>query len=97
MKIKNVKIGLQLLVGLSIILIMVFFLGIVSYMQSNTIRIQTDTIYNHPLQVRKAIGRLQLRVAEVELDLRELTILESTDGAEDAEYHIVLSVLHAQK
>jgi len=62
MIIKNWKIKLQLLAGLSILLLFVIILGFVSYLQTNKIHRQTELMYEHPLQVRRAVGMLRADV-----------------------------------
>lgn len=58
MKIKNLKIGTQLIIGLSALLLFVITLGVISYFQTNKIHYQTDLLYTHPMQVRQAIGEI---------------------------------------
>jgi signal transduction histidine kinase/CheY-like chemotaxis protein/CHASE3 domain sensor protein len=59
MKIRDLKIGTQLFIGLSVLLFFVVALGVISYLQTNKIHDQTDLLYKHPLQVRTAIGEIR--------------------------------------
>ena len=58
MKIRDLKIGSQLLSGFAIILFLVSSIGIISYVQNTWIHEQSRLLYNHPLQVRRAVGAL---------------------------------------
>jgi CHASE3 domain sensor protein len=62
MRIINLKIGTQLIIGLSVLLSFVVALGVMSYYQTNKIHLQTDLMYTHPMQVRRAIDQLQTDV-----------------------------------
>ncbi|MFZ4724907.1 MAG: response regulator [Paludibacter sp.] len=76
MKFKDLKIGTQLMIGFCTILILVATLGIVSYIQANKIHQQTDTIYNHPLKVRRAIGALEADILKMRLSTRDLMLAD---------------------
>ncbi|MEI6853189.1 MAG: response regulator [Bacteroidota bacterium] len=74
MKIKNLKIGTQLKLGFSAMIFLVIILGSVSYYQSDRLHIQTEIIYNHPLQVRRAIGTLNMDILQIRLLMKELPL-----------------------
>ncbi len=65
MKIKDLKIGRQLTIGFSILLLLVMALGFVSHQQTNRIHRQTELIYNHPLKIRTAIGEIGVDVNQL--------------------------------
>ncbi|MFZ4401753.1 MAG: response regulator [Bacteroidales bacterium] len=77
MKIKNLKISTQLKIGLGIMLFLVFALGAVSYIQTNNIHQQTEKLYNHPLQVRRAIGSFRAEIISIHRDMKDLFLSES--------------------
>ncbi len=73
---KNLKIGTQLIFGFAALLLFVVILGIISYIQTDRIHQQTDTMYNHPLKVRRAIGHLQADIYAIHRDMKDLFISE---------------------
>ncbi len=79
MKIKNLKIGTQLKLGFSAMIFLVIILGSVSYYQSDRLHIQTEIIYNHPLQVRRAIGSLNMDILQSRLLMKELPLATSEE------------------
>ena len=80
MKIKDLNIGKQLLFGLSAMLIFVVILGIQSYIQSNRIQQQTETLYHHPFAVRSAVGELKADILSIHREVKDMII--SRDPAE---------------
>ncbi|MDP4238202.1 MAG: MCP four helix bundle domain-containing protein [Bacteroidota bacterium] len=62
MKIKNLSIGNQLIIGFAIMLAFVIVLGIVSNHQANKIHLQTEDIYHHPLQLRRTISNIKIDI-----------------------------------
>ena len=77
MKIRNWSIGTWLLSGFTIILSFVIVLGITAYSQTDRLSVQTQTMYNHPLVVRRALARLEFNVSEVRLEFRNLILAET--------------------
>jgi signal transduction histidine kinase/CheY-like chemotaxis protein len=84
MKIKDLKIGTQLKVGYAILLLFVVILGGTSYQMNNQIHQQTETIYNHPFQVRKAIGLLRADILTMRLGTRDLMLAKTEHEKQDA-------------
>ena len=72
MNLKNLKIGTQLRIGFAAMLFFVIVLGVVSYLQSGKIHLQTETMYNHPLLVRRAIGMLHSDILGIHRDMKDL-------------------------
>ncbi len=77
MKIKNLKIGTQVIIVLSAMLFFVLILGGVANYQSGKIREQAENIYNHPLQVQEAIGMLNTDILQIRLYMRGLTQIKN--------------------
>lgn len=84
MKLRNFKIGIQLLIGFLIILILVIALGLLSNQQSHEVHEQTQIIYEHPLQVRRAIGALNTDVQQMRLGTRDLMLASNEKEQHDA-------------
>ena len=88
MKIKDLKIGTQLIVGFSAMLLFVIALGFVSFRQSEQIHHQTELMYNHPLQVRSAIGLLENDILQMRLGTRDL-MLATNDQEKQAAIQLI--------
>ena len=84
MKLTNLKIGTQLKIGLAVLLFFVVVLGVISYRQNGQIHDQTETIYNHPLQVRKALGSLEANILRMRLGTRDLMLAKTDQEKQDA-------------
>jgi len=84
MNTKNIKIGTQLKIGFAVMLLFVIVLGIVAYQQTGKIHLETETIYNHPLKVRTAIGDLDFDILSMRLGTRDLMLASSNVEKEDA-------------
>jgi hypothetical protein len=74
MQVKHMKIGLQLLLGFSLVIACVLILAMVSFSQSNQLHHQTEILYNHPLVVRRAIGKLETDIATARMALLQMTL-----------------------
>ena len=55
----DVPIGTQLRFGLGVILLLVLVLGVLDWVQTDRVWLQTKTLYEHPLQVRLAVGQIE--------------------------------------
>ena len=82
MKIKAIKIGSQLKIGFGIILLLIVLLGVLSLRQSDMIAQQTNDLYQHPLQVRRAIGQLNNDILSMRLELSNFLHADGEVGRE---------------
>jgi len=69
---KDMKIGMQLRLALGVLLILVVALGYTAWRQAETLWLQTHTIHNHPLAVRRAIGWLEADVVAIHRGMKDL-------------------------
>jgi len=92
MKIKNLLIGTQLKLGFATMLLFVVVLGAISYQQSDKIHMQTETMYNHPLLVRRAIGLLHSDLLGIRHSMKDLFL-----GADEKEIALSLNRIEIQK
>jgi signal transduction histidine kinase/CheY-like chemotaxis protein/HAMP domain-containing protein len=97
MKLKNIKIGLQLLIGFIIILLLVIVLGTVSYRQTQQVHEQTRIMYEHPLKVRRAVGALNTNIQQMRLGTRDLLLAVNEDERHDAIQLIEISSADASR
>lgn len=84
MKIRDLSIGSQLLFGFAIILLLVTGIGIISYSQNKWIHEQSRLLYNHPLQVRRAIGALTTDIHLMRLGTRDLMLASNLNEEREA-------------
>lgn len=83
MNLKNIKIGTLLQLGFALILLFVIILGTIAYLQADKIHQQTETIYNHPLKVRQAIGEIKSYVLHIRIDMRGILLADDSGEMEN--------------
>jgi len=59
MKLKDMKIDTQLRLGLGLVLALVVLLAALAWVQTDLLWLQTKGLYDHPLQVHRAIGAIE--------------------------------------
>ena len=74
MKITDLKIGTQLKISFGIILLLILLLGYTSLDHSNKIANQTKDLYEHPLQVRRALGELKADVLIIHRAMKDMVV-----------------------
>jgi signal transduction histidine kinase/CheY-like chemotaxis protein len=82
MRLRDVKIGLQLQIGLSAILVLVAILGVTAWVQSDGLWQATKGLYDHPLTVRRALGELKIDILSIHWGAEELLLAESEEERE---------------
>ncbi|MDP3452183.1 MAG: response regulator [Bacteroidales bacterium] len=76
MKLKDLKIATQLIIGFVTMMLLVAVLGFISYEQTYKIALQTETMYNHPLQVRRALGTFKFDITAIHREMKDLFLPE---------------------
>ncbi|MFA7061246.1 MAG: response regulator [Pedobacter sp.] len=71
MNLKNLNISAQLKLAFALLLLFVALLGVVSYIETARIHLQTETMYNHPLKVRRVLGEIYGNVLFMRLNIRD--------------------------
>ena len=84
MKFKNLKIGTQLMLGFAVMLIFVIILGVVSKQQADKIHLQTESIYNRPLQLRRAVSCIKIDILTMRIGTRDLMVASNSDEKQTA-------------
>lgn len=97
MKLKNINIRTQLVIGFVLIVLFVLIIGIVAYIQTNELQQQTEDIYQHPLQVRSAIGTLYSDTLTIRIAQRDVIMARTEKEQFDAEQEIAVSSADAEK
>jgi len=77
MKLRDLKIGTQLGLGLGLILLLTGLLAGLSWWQGGLLWEQTSTLYQHPLTVRRALSEFQADVLLMQRGLKDLCLTES--------------------
>jgi len=83
MNLKDIKLSTQLKLGLGAIVALVVCLGALARFESNQLSLQTKGLYDHPLQVRRAIGQLKYNIESIRRHEQEL-LLAQNDRETDA-------------
>jgi hypothetical protein len=73
----NARIGVQLGIGISVILIMVVCLGVIAWFDTGRMYQETQGLYDHTLQVRRALGELKADILNMHLDMNNLDQAEN--------------------
>ena len=84
MKLKNVKIGHQILIGIIVIIGLFITVGLVSQNQTRRIHEQTRLLYEHPLQVRRSVGILNSNIQKMRIATRDLMLAVNDKEREKA-------------
>lgn len=79
MKLKDIKIGTQLKIGFSILLLIIVALSVTSFFQLDLVHKQAEKMYNHPLQVRSAISEINVSLYKIRLAERDLYLTKKDD------------------
>jgi CheY-like chemotaxis protein/CHASE3 domain sensor protein len=74
MKMKDLKIGAQLRIGLGIIMALVIFLSALAWLQTDHLWLQTKGLYEHPLTVRRAVDKLTIDILTMHRDMKDIAL-----------------------
>jgi signal transduction histidine kinase/CheY-like chemotaxis protein/HAMP domain-containing protein len=89
MNLKDMRIGTQLRLGLGVKMVFVLFLGVLAWITTDHLWLQTKTMHDHPLQVSRAVGKLEAGVNAISRHTRDLflapTAQELTSPLQDIE------------
>jgi signal transduction histidine kinase/response regulator RpfG family c-di-GMP phosphodiesterase/HAMP domain-containing protein len=97
MKLKDMQIGTQLRLGLGLMLTFVLFLGGLAWLKTDIIWMQTKTMYDHPLQVRRAIDHLELAVESLSRHARDLFLAQNKQETETSLQNIEIDKSNADR
>jgi signal transduction histidine kinase/CheY-like chemotaxis protein/HAMP domain-containing protein len=92
MKIKNLTIGMQLGIGLGIILVLVILMSTVVVIQEASLWQETTGLYEHPLQVRRAIGELDTDLLVMHRGMNTLVLAEN-----DSEHAEIIQLIDTRE
>ncbi len=88
MKISDIKIGTQLKLGFGIILLFGVILSFTSYRHTRQITAEVTRMYNHPLQVRRALGALGADILLIHRGMKDIVIINDSEEAEHLRWEL---------
>jgi signal transduction histidine kinase/DNA-binding response OmpR family regulator len=92
MKLRDMKIGTQLRLGLGVILFFVIVLAALAWIQTSHQWQQTKDLYEHPFQVRRALGALEADILVMHRGMKDLVHVQG-----DQETDSVLQEIEIRK
>lgn len=96
MKIKDLKIANQLLIGFGAMIFFVLVLSRISQIQSEELHQKTETLYNHPINVRDAINKLEIDILTLRLATSDLLLSKTQDEKQTSLKQIELAEKDAE-
>jgi len=84
MKLGDLKIGTQLRIGTGVILALVALLGATAWFQADELWQETKGLYEHPLQVRRALDQLTIDILSMHQSIHDLTLAENEQERQSA-------------
>ena len=88
MKINDIKIGTQLKLGFGIILICGVVLSFTSYRHTRQIASELTRFYNHPFQVRRALGALGSDILLIHRGMKDMVLVNDSKEVEQIKEEI---------
>lgn len=88
---RSINIATQLEIGFAVVLTLVILLGVVAYTQTQKLHQQTDTLFNHPFQVSKAVADVRTEIQKMELAYKNLTAANTVESVSLAMHEFELS------
>ncbi len=95
MKLRNLKISTLLVIGFTIMLALVILTGVLSTIQNNELVQQTESMYNHPLKVRRAISFFRADVLMMHQSIKDMLLATTDNGITEANNTVQLSEANA--
>lgn len=105
MKLEDTNISVRLRIGFGIILLFVIILGAVSLFQGHALWNQTASLFEHPFDVRKALGSLKADILTIHRNMKDMMMVTSEEEWEsiqaqsklaEADIFKSIDVLYAQ-
>lgn len=79
MALKDLKVGNQLRFGFGLVLLLVLLLSTFAWWQTYLLVEDSRTMYEHPLQVRKAVSELKFSISQMRLEYRNFLLSHSSE------------------
>lgn len=81
--IRDFKTGTLFLMGFGILIFLMLAVSVIAWQQTNVLAHQTELLYNHPFQVRRALGRFESNINAIHRDMRGLMLAKNATELED--------------
>lgn len=83
MRLKDLKIGIQLRIALGVILALVVVLGIMSWSNANRLWKQTEGLYVNSLVTRRALGGIEAGILKIHREMKNIFLIDSEVAAHE--------------
>ncbi len=93
----NLTVGNQLRLGLGLIALLVAGLVSLTWYQTDRLWLQTEGLYEHPLQVRRALGELTSNIKEMRHTVMGLCLSEDPDEHAALMHQLETAKIHARQ
>ena len=97
MNLRNLKISTLLIVSFTIMLALVILTGVLSSIQNDELVQQTETMYKHPLKVRRAISSFKADVLIMHQSIKDMLLANTDNGITEANNAVQLSEVNANE
>lgn len=81
---KNLKIRTRLVLTIIIVMVLVVAQGVFSYSGENQLFVQAQTLYEHPLRVKEAVGNFWLDILNARVNLRMALQTENENAMQES-------------
>lgn len=78
-RLRDFNISTQLMLSSGAMIFFIVFLGLIAERQSDKIQKEVELLYEHPLQVRGALGQLKVDIANMRLYTRDLMLAKTKE------------------
>jgi signal transduction histidine kinase/CheY-like chemotaxis protein/CHASE3 domain sensor protein len=96
MNFRNLKIGMQLLLGFGAMLLFVVMLGAVSYRQSGQLHKQTEIMYEHPVQTRKTLEGITSSILYMRIHIMGYLLEENLEARQNILKELAVNQINIQ-
>ncbi|PCH54212.1 MAG: hybrid sensor histidine kinase/response regulator [Flavobacteriaceae bacterium] len=97
-KFKDLKTKTQLLLSFGTVFLLIVAISIVAWKQTGKMALRAENLYNHPLQIKQALSKLESSALSMEVEYRNilLTEIEKTKKQSEQNYQIEKSHVENQ-
>ncbi len=97
MQFKDMKISTQLRISIGATILIVVCLGFLAWLQTNTLWQNTRWIYDHPLQVNRAIGVLETDIMGMRMEIRHAMLTNNLKSFQTARKRSAIHQANAER
>ncbi len=76
---RNMNIFLRLFYSFGLMVLLALIIGILGFIQVNTLWEYTEGLYNHPLQVSNAVRDIQIQITGIHRNMKDVVLSESNE------------------